>query len=59
MIAKEGLPALRRGPLLLTMYFANRGLADVDPELEQFAVNPWRSHCATCRRMLRTLIQSS
>ena len=23
--------------------FRNSGLADIDPELEQFAVNPWRS----------------
>jgi len=25
------------------LLICNRGLADVDPKLEQFAVNPWRS----------------
>jgi hypothetical protein len=43
MIAKEGLPALRRWPPSLCHVFCNRGLADIDPELEQFAVNPRRS----------------
>ena len=43
MIAKEGLPALRRWPPSSGHVFCNRGLADVDPKLEQFAVNPRRS----------------
>jgi len=43
MIAKERLPALRRGPPSLRHVFCNCGLADIDPKLEQFAVNPWRS----------------
>ena len=43
MIAKERLPALWRGPPSLRHVFCNCGLADIDPELEQFAVNPWRS----------------
>ena len=42
MIAKEGLPALRQWPPSPGHVFCNRGLADVDPKLEQFAVNPWR-----------------
>jgi hypothetical protein len=43
MIAKEGLPTLRRWPPSPGHVFCNRGLADVDPELEQFAVNSWGS----------------
>ena len=43
MIAKEGLPALRRWPPSLGHVFCDRGLADIDAKLEQFAVNPWRS----------------
>jgi hypothetical protein len=43
MIAKERLPALRRGPPPLRHVFCNCGLADIDPELEQLAVNPWHS----------------
>jgi hypothetical protein len=43
MISKEGLPALRRRPPSPGHVFCNRGLADVDPEFEQLAVNPWRS----------------
>jgi hypothetical protein len=42
MIAKEGLPVLRRWPPSPGHVFCNRALADVDPELEQFVVNPWR-----------------
>jgi hypothetical protein len=37
MIAKEGLPALRLRPPSLCHVFCNRGLGDIDPELEQFA----------------------
>src|SRR5215472_18231178 len=44
MIAKEGLPALRRWPPSPGHVFCNCGLADVDPKLEEFAVNPRRSH---------------
>src|SRR6516162_313810 len=43
MITKEGLPALRRWPPSPGHVFWNGGLADVDPKLEQFAVNPRRS----------------
>jgi hypothetical protein len=43
MIAKEGLPALRQWPPFPGHVFCNRGLADIDPELEQFAVNSRRS----------------
>ena len=43
MISKEGLPALRRRPSSPGHVFCNRGLADVDPEFEQLAVNPRRS----------------
>ena len=43
MIAKEGLPALRRWPPFPGHVFCNRGLADIDSKLEQFAVNPRRS----------------
>src|SRR5215471_4940764 len=43
MIAKEGLPALRRWPPSPGHVFCNCGLADVDPKLEEFAVNPRRS----------------
>ena len=43
MIAKEGLPALRRWAPFPGHVFCNRGLADIDPKLEQFAVNPRRS----------------
>src|SRR5215467_11675116 len=43
MIAKEGLPALRRWPPFPGHVFCNRSLADIDPKLEQFAVNPRRS----------------
>ena len=43
VIAKEGFPALRRWPPSLCHVFCYSRLADVDPELEQFAVNPRRS----------------
>src|ERR1700758_922723 len=43
MVAKEGLPALRRRPPSLGHVFCDRGLADINPEFEQFAMNPWRS----------------
>ena len=43
LIAKEGLPALRRWPPFPGHVFCNRSLADIDPKLEQFAVNPRRS----------------
>ena len=43
MIAKEGLPALRRWPPSLCHVFCNGRLADIDAKLEQFAMNPWRS----------------
>jgi hypothetical protein len=43
MMAKEGFPALRWWPPFPSHVFCNGSLADVDPELEQFAVNPWRS----------------
>ena len=43
MIAKKGLPALRRWPPSLGHVFCNRGLANIDPELEQFAMNSGRS----------------
>src|SRR6476619_1810303 len=41
MIAKEGLPALRRGPSSLRHVLCHCGLADIDAELEQLAVDPW------------------
>jgi hypothetical protein len=34
---------MRRRPPSLCHVFCNRGLADIDPKLEQFAVNPRRS----------------
>ena len=40
MIAKEGLPALRRWSPSPRHVFRNRGLSDIDAELEQFAVYP-------------------
>jgi hypothetical protein len=43
LIAKKGLPALGRWPPSLGPVFCNRGLTDIDPELEQFAMNPGRS----------------
>ena len=43
MIAKEGLPALRRWLPSLCHVFCYGRLADIDAELEQLAVNPWRS----------------
>src|SRR6516225_1801382 len=43
MIAKEGLPALRWWPPSLCHVFCNGRLADNDAQLEQLAVNPWRS----------------
>ena len=43
MIAKEGLPALRRWAPSLGHVFCDRGLANIDPEFEQFAMNPWCS----------------
>ena len=43
MVAKEGLPALRLWPPCPGHVFCNRGRADVDPELERFGANPWRS----------------
>jgi len=43
MIAQERLTTLRRWPPSSGHVFCNRGLADVNPELEQFAVNPRRS----------------
>ena len=38
MIAKEGLPALRRRPPSPRHVLCDRGLSDIDTELEQFAV---------------------
>src|SRR6516162_9428153 len=43
MIAKEGVPALRRWPPSPCHVFCNGRLADNDAQLEQLAVNPWRS----------------
>jgi hypothetical protein len=43
MVAKEGLPALRRRPPFLGHVFCDRDLADINSQFEQFAVNPWRS----------------
>src|SRR6516225_4564136 len=43
MIAKEGLPALRRWLPSLCHVFCYGRLADIDAELEQLAVDPWRS----------------
>ena len=43
MIAKESLPTLRRWPPFVCHVFCNHVLTDVDPELEQFAMTPWRS----------------
>src|SRR5262245_65871543 len=40
MIAKEGLPALRRRHPSPRHVLCDRGLSDVDAELEQFAVYP-------------------
>jgi len=40
MIAKEGLPALRRRPPSPRHVLCDRGLSDIDAELEQFAVYP-------------------
>ena len=38
--ADPGVQATATGDV---MYFCNCGLADIDPELEQFAVNSWCS----------------
>jgi hypothetical protein len=43
MIAKEGFPALRRWPPSPGHVFCNRALADIDPELEQLAIDSRRS----------------
>src|SRR5262249_7663240 len=40
MIAQEGLPALRRRPPSPCHVLGDRGLSDIDPELEQFSVYP-------------------
>src|ERR1700687_3235135 len=40
MIAKEGLPALRRRPPSPRHVLCDRGLSDIDAELEQLAVYP-------------------
>src|SRR5271157_102381 len=40
MIAKEGLPALRRRPPFPCHVLCDRGLSDIDAELEQLAVYP-------------------
>src|SRR5262249_31200106 len=39
MITDEGLPALRRRSPSPRHVFCNRGLSDIDAELEQFAMN--------------------
>jgi hypothetical protein len=43
MIAKEGLPALRRWPPFLCHVFCYGRLVNIDAKLEEHAVNPWRS----------------
>jgi len=43
MIAKKGLPALRRRHPPPRHLLCDRGLSDVDAELEQFAVDPRRA----------------
>src|SRR5215469_14278617 len=43
VVAKEGLPALRRRPPSLGHVFRDRGLADINSQFEEFAVNPWCS----------------
>src|SRR5215210_3581275 len=43
MIAKEGLPPLRRRSPPPRHVLGNASLSDVDPELEELAVNPRRS----------------
>jgi hypothetical protein len=48
VIAKEGFPALRRWPPSLCHACCYSRLADVAPELEQFAVNPRRSPQGIC-----------
>jgi hypothetical protein len=40
MIAKEGLPALRRRPPSCRHVLCDRGLSDIDAKLEQLAVYP-------------------
>src|SRR5262245_37794231 len=40
MIAKKGLPALRRRPPPSRHVLCNRGLSNVDAEFEEFAVDP-------------------
>src|SRR5262245_22282638 len=40
MVAKKGLPALRWWPPPPHHVFCDRGLPDIDAELEQFAMDP-------------------
>ena len=40
VVAKERLPTLRSGPPLPCHIFGDRGLTNVDAELEEFAVDP-------------------
>src|SRR5262249_2673782 len=43
MVAKECLPTLRRWPPPLHHVLCHRALANIDAELEQLAVDAWRS----------------
>jgi hypothetical protein len=43
MVAKKGLPSLRRRASLAGHILGDAGLADLDAELEQFAMDPRRS----------------
>jgi hypothetical protein len=48
MIAKEGLPALRRRHPPPRHILCDRGLSDVDAKLEEFAVYPWSAPKRIC-----------
>jgi hypothetical protein len=43
MIAQEGLPALRRRSPLPRHVFRHARLPDIDTELEELSVDPWRT----------------
>src|SRR5262249_6336975 len=48
VIAQEGLPTLRRRSLSPRHILCNRGLSDIDAELEQFPVYPGRTPKRVC-----------